>query len=173
MTGVHEKRLTPLMIANQGSIEKRAGIYILKCMLWLKDRLEMCGLCQREFKLLEYLNEKIKVTEYHARKLSKLIEGRQYLEMSPSGLLNYSLLLQDGLSALFITKGLEEGLSDRNNLNEAVRALAYDTASAMISLIAVEGAIREPYKDLEGQECKIVWKDSPNEVERELKYESF
>ena len=112
----------------------------------------------------------IQITESHARKLSKLIErikgvflkeleGRQFLEVLPSGLLNYSLLLQKGLSTLFTSGGIEEKFSDiiRNDLNEAVRALAYDipTASAMISLRAVEGAIRELYKALKGQECRL------------------
>jgi len=89
----------------------------------------------------------------------KELEGRQFLEVLPSGLLNYSLLLQKGLSTLFTSGGIEEKFSDiiRNDLNEAVRALAYDipTASAMISLRAVEGAIRELYKALKGQECRL------------------
>lgn len=177
------------------SIEKRGKFYILGSMIELSNILWEYGLCQREAEILDdlidefeeyYTNENnpIQITEYHAKELSNLIErirgvflkeleGKHFLEISPSGLLNYSSLLQDGLSALFTTEGLEEKLSDiiRNDLNEAVRALAYDipTASAMISLRAVEGAIRELYKALKGQECRMAWKDALNEVERELK----
>ncbi len=130
------------------SIEKRGGGFILSAMIHLRDLLKTYGLCQREVKLLEdlinefkefYTNKSnpIQITESHARKLSKLIErikgvflkeleGRQFLEVLPSGLLNYSLLLQKGLSTLFTSGGIEEKFSDiiRNDLNEAVRALA-------------------------------------------------
>ncbi len=177
------------------SIEKRGKGLILRIMIALRDLLKTYGLCQREVKHLENLidefeefytneNNPIQITNYHAQELLKLVErirgvflkeleGRQFLEISPSGLLNYSLLLQKGLSTLFTSEGIEEKLSDiiRNDLNEAVRALAYDipTASAMISLRAVEGAIRELYKALKGQECRLAWKDALSEVENELK----
>jgi len=177
------------------SIEKRGKGYILKAMIDLCDLLKTYGLCQQEVKFLEDLidefkgyytneNKPTQIIYDHAQELSKLIEriredflkeleGKQIFEVSPSGLLNYSLLLQKGLSALFTSEGIEEKLSDiiRNDLNEAVRALAYDipTASAMISLRAVEGAIRELYKALKSQECRLRWKDALNEVEKELR----
>jgi len=101
------------------SIEKRGKGYILKAMIDLRDSLKTYGLCQQEVKLLEDLIDEFKeyytnennprqITDYHARELSKLIEritgvflkeleGKQFFEVSPSGLLNYSLLLQKGL----------------------------------------------------------------------------
>lgn len=54
---------------------------------------------------------------------------------------------------------------------ESVKALAHDipTASAMIALRAVEGAIREVCKKLKSNECKKSWKEALDEVEEELK----
>ena len=174
---------------------RNGNALILGSMIWLKDLLNELKLCQNEIYLLENLikefeefytnpNNPTKLTDYHAHELSKLIariEGvlvkelneRKLVEVSLSGTLNYHGILINGFSELFSDKKILEKLSDlvKNDLNEAVRALLHNipTASAIISLRAVEGAIRDLYKALKGENCNKTWRDALYEVERELK----
>ncbi len=174
---------------------KNGSALILGTMIWLKNRLNELELCQNEIYLLEnlikefeeyYTNPKNSpiLTQFHANELSKIVaridavlikelEDKKLIEISFSGKLNYRDILKYGLSVLFSNGETLNKLSDlvRNDLDEAVRALIYDipTASAMISLRAVEGVIRELYEVLKGEKCNKTWKRALDDVEKELK----
>ena len=105
--------------------------------------------------------------------LTKELENKIYLEVDTSGILNYPELLENGISNLFSKKQVVKKLPRiiKNDLNEAIRTLACNapTASVMVSLRAVEAALRELCKKLTGKECRSGWKNTLDKVERELK----
>lgn len=129
-------------------------------------------------------NNPIQLTESHSKillecisrlesVLTKELENKIYLEVDTSGILNYPELLENGISNLFSKKQVVKKLPRiiKNDLNEAIRTLACNapTASVMVSLRAVEAALRELCKKLTGKECRSGWKNTLDKVERELK----
>ena len=190
---------SPLVVVYEdGSIEKGGKGYLLYSMIKLKELLQRYDLAKTEISELDRLIDEFEekytkawrkgwsqyISQEDKDELSRIIArvdavlsneliNRPFVELSFSGLLNYSQLLTKGISELFSSKEITEKFSDliKNDINESIKALAYDipTASAMIALRAVEGAIREIYKKLKGEECKKTWKDALNEVEEELR----
>jgi len=165
-------------------------------MRQLLDLLKKYGLAKNEIKKLEDLTysfrnkylyrrdryaslsdeDKARLREVIVRidaTISKELEIRTLTELDLSGTLNYSELIHTGISSLFSSKEVVNKLPNiiKNDLDEGLWALIYNipTASAMISLRAVEGSIRWLWKALKGSECKKGWKDALEEVEKELK----
>ena len=177
------------------SIYKSGNTLLLGILISLREWLKILSLCQNEINTFEnlikefeeyYTNPKnsLKLTDFHAKKLYKIVtkietvllkelENKILIEISFSGKLNYRGILKDGLSVLFSNGKILNKLPSliKNDIKEAVKALicGIPTASAMISLRAVEGIIRDLYKALKGKECKKKWNEVLNEVEGELK----
>ena len=180
------------VVWKDGSEIKEGSGYILAVLEWLKMYIVRHGLCKTEVKELNDLidafrskycaeNASRELDYNDSRELSRCIqridavlqsefEGRSFFEISFSGLLNYSELLNKGISMLFSDEGVLERMAElvKYDLREAVRGLAHDvpTASAMISLRAVEGALREYYRvlsEVEG-DIRMGWKEVLDKV---------
>ena len=120
-------------------------------------------------------SEKLKVviTSINAVLMHELKE-RIILELKFQGVLNYSEIFSKGIDIVFSTISPDEVPSIiKHDIHEAFRALAFNipTASVMISLRAVEAALRELYRVLKGEkerEYRLLWKRILEEVEKEL-----
>lgn len=169
------------IVYDDGSVEKEGKGYILHIMDKLKESLIYHGLASSEISGLESLIKNFRIKYYRKHDNKKIentdvkklyrclhridavvtneLEGRSFYEVSFSGLLNYPELLNKGISMLFSDENILENIAEivKYDLKEAVRCLAYNTptASAMISLRAVEGALREYYKTLSSEELEI------------------
>jgi hypothetical protein len=186
-----ERDVDDPVVYDNGSIEKNRVGYILFVMQQLRDLLNQHGLAQGEIhelnRLIDMFEDKYtkvyaskKINYEDLMKMLRCIEriealvkselrGRSFLEISFSGILNYRELLSKGISMLFSDEKILDSVSTiiKYDLEEAIKALAYDvsTASAMISLRAVEGALRELYAALSGEsEVKEGWKQVLDKV---------
>jgi len=189
-------RIDDEVVHPDGSETKSGNVFILGTMNLLRQNLEIYGLAVSEVEPLrnlyvEFINKYTK--QYASRKIDaadkyKLdgciqrigalvfdeLKRKSFFEVSFSGGLNYPELMSKGVVALFNDEKIFEKVPEiaKYDLEEALRCLAYNipTASAMISLRAVEGALRNYYTKLCGDNRNIRenWKDVLEKVSKLL-----
>jgi hypothetical protein len=175
------------VVFSDGSEMKSGATFILGTMNSLIQNLELYRLAVSEIERFRYLIDEFKnkyTKQYAPRKIdapdkAKLdeciqrisalvcdeIRRKTFFEISFSGGLNYPELISKGIVALFNDEKILKKAPKivKYDLDEALRCLAYNipTASAMISLRAVEGALRNYYIKLCGDNRTIKenWKD--------------